>query len=197
MKYSRVKKFICMLMAALLVTGSVAFASTKEVGPGIVYVPPCDELFALVNTRRAMKDLEPLIWSDELAAVANIRAKELSESFSHTRPNGTEPQTAYKENNISFSVAGENIAAGREEAWEVMMKWEGTKASRNNILRENFYFTAIGTYDVIAEDGTVTRYWAIEFMTPKLAPELEEGADIPSGDVFPSADIPETDLGTD
>jgi len=192
MKVSRIKKFICLVSAALLLVSSVSFASVTEVGPGIVITPPEQELFTLVNAKRELKDLNLLEWSDELAVVANQRAKELSERYSHTRPDGSEPQTAYKENGISFSFAGENIAGGLEEAAQVLEKWDKVRASRNNLLRKNFYYAAIGTYDAVAEDGTVTRYWVMEFLTPKGTP-VTEGDDIPEGDYFPVADIPDTD----
>ena len=53
-------------------------------------------------------DLEDLIYDYELEKVAMLRAKEIAESFSHTRPNGKAWKTAHSGN----ATRGENIAYG-------------------------------------------------------------------------------------
>ena len=45
----------------------------------------------LVNQQREAAGLSDLTWNDGLAQAAQVRASECATSFSHTRPNGTDP----------------------------------------------------------------------------------------------------------
>lgn len=62
------------------------------------------ELLSLMNESRKKVNREPLIWNDELHKAALVRAEELMDSFSHSRPNGEEFYT------VNELVYGENIA---------------------------------------------------------------------------------------
>lgn len=189
----------------------VSLAKTTEVGPGIIIIPVEQELFTLINEKRESNNLTPLIWDGELAKVAATRASEIAVSYGHTRPNGSAPQTAYKEANLYFSCAGENLAEGLAEAEEVFSKWNSTKASKGNLLRSEFTHAAIAYYDRPNVDGTVTRCWVIELMKPKPAPvntETENSeapaasaavsaapvSESPAGAQASAGDIPDTDV---
>jgi len=203
----RKHRFSFILLAALLtlLTAFVSFAKTTEVGPGIVIIPPEEELFSLVNGKRGQKNLSPLIWDEGLAKVAAVRASEIAVSYSHTRPDGSAPQTAYKEAEVYFSYAGENLAEGYEEAADVFDAWYRKGAQRENLLRKEFTHAAAAYYDRKNEDGTVTRYWIMEFMKPKAAPADAENAETAGGETgetvpeqtaaetVPGDDIPDTD----
>ena len=62
-----------------------------------------NEVFTLVNKERAAKGLSPLKLSGELSKAANVRAKEIQTTFSHTRPDGRSCFTAIKEAGISYT----------------------------------------------------------------------------------------------
>lgn len=49
-----------------------------------------DRVIELVNQERTSRGLQPLLKHDGLMVAAAARAKELSQRYSHTRPNGSE-----------------------------------------------------------------------------------------------------------
>ena len=104
-------------------------------------------VFELVNKERKAAGLGALTLSDELCKVADIRAKEIVKSFSHTRPNGTSCFTAFKENGVTYRYAGENIAYGQKTATEVMNGWMNSAGHRANILGKNFGKIGIACYE--------------------------------------------------
>lgn len=96
------------------------------------------EVIRLVNEERESRDLKPLDVDDNLMALAQIRAKELSEKFSHERPDGTHAAQAFS--------GGENIAGDFSSPSAVMETWMGSEGHRNNILRERFHYIGVGCY---------------------------------------------------
>lgn len=89
-----------------------------------------------VNAERAKYGLPPVTVSAELTEAARVRAQELTESFSHTRPDGSSWST------VSSAAFAENIARGHNSASRVMAAWLTSSGHRRNILRGSY--TAIG-----------------------------------------------------
>lgn len=118
-----------------------------------------EKVIALVNSYRSQNGLSSVTYDATLAKAANVRAKELVSSFSHTRPNGTRCFTAFDEAGVSYRGAGENIAMGQSSAEEVMNDWMKSEGHRENILNANFTKIAVGVY----EDSDGRLYWAQEF----------------------------------
>lgn len=112
-----------------------------------------EEVFAQVNQARADVGLPELVWSDELAAAAEVRAQEIHQSFSHTRPDGSLWWTVNSE-----IIYGENIAKGYQTADSVVMAWMESSDHKDNILYSGFQTIGIAVYNV---DGKW--YWAQEF----------------------------------
>lgn len=110
-------------------------------------------VFAQVNQMRAEIGLEELSWNDELAAAADIRAKEIQTSFSHTRPDGSSWWTVNSE-----VIYGENLAKGYQSAESVMEAWMASSEHKDNILYSGFKSIGIAVY----ESGGKW-YWAQEF----------------------------------
>ncbi len=113
------------------------------------------EVAKLVNQERKKAGLPSLTLNVKACNAATIRAKEIQQSFSHTRPNGKSFSTALKEANISFSGAGENIAWGQKTAQAVMKDWMNSSGHRANILNEKY--TQIGIGYVLNDSGIP--YW--------------------------------------
>lgn len=106
------------------------------------------EVLRLVNIERTSRGLKPLSNNAKLANAADIRAVEIVQSFSHTRPNGQSPFTAIEGNWGGFSTVGENIAAGYFTPAEVVDGWMNSEGHRANILNASFTHMGVGYYYV-------------------------------------------------
>ena len=115
----------------------------------------------LVNAERAKAGKSPLSLNSALCDVAKLRAEEIVQSFSHTRPNGTSCFTAIQEAGISYGALGENIAAGQSTPASVMDSWMNSDGHRANILSGDF--SSIGIGYVKAPSG-YGHYWVQRFL---------------------------------
>ena len=68
-----------------------------------------NEVVRLVNEERAKAGLPALTVDRGAASAAQVRAKEIERSFSHTRPDGSSFNSALTEAGVNFRGAGENI----------------------------------------------------------------------------------------
>ncbi len=109
---------------------------------------------ALVNQQRAAQGLAALIWSDGLEKDAEVRAQECEQSFSHTRPNGTDWWTV--DSNLMY---GENLAYNYSDANSVVNAWMASPTHKANIMNGEFATVGIAAYQT---SGGVW-YWAQEF----------------------------------
>ncbi|MBR1629725.1 MAG: CAP domain-containing protein [Lachnospiraceae bacterium] len=113
------------------------------------------------NKKVWANDLDSLSWDSSLEEIAKTRAKELSKSFSHTRPNGKSCFSLYGN---EYSAMGENIAAGFQTAKGAFEGWSETnqgysgQGHRRNMLGENFELVGIACFE---KNGM--RYWVQEF----------------------------------
>lgn len=114
-----------------------------------------EQILNLVNAERSKAGLSALTLDASAERAANIRAQEIQQSFSHTRPDGSNFSTALSQAGVSFRTSGENIAYGQNSAEEVMQGWMNSSGHRANILNRNF--TSIGIGHV--EDARGTDYW--------------------------------------
>lgn len=114
-----------------------------------------EQVVKLVNEERAKAGLPALTMMTDLTAAANVRAVEIKQSFSHTRPNGSSFSTAIKEQGVSFRGSGENIAWGQKTPQQVMNGWMNSEGHRANILNKNFKNIGVGYY----QDEKGINYW--------------------------------------
>ena len=85
------------------------------------------EIFELVNKERVAVGLKELEYNFELQAAANLRAKEASESFSHTRPDGSSCHDVIE---LEYYATGENLLMADKEiatAENMMKTWMNLK----------------------------------------------------------------------
>ena len=97
----------------------------------------------LVNQNRAAEGLAPLTLNAELCSNAGVRAIEIVNTFSHTRPDGTSCFTAIT---VSYWSAGENIAAGYASPEEVVQGWMDSPGHRANIMSPDYTQLGVGYY---------------------------------------------------
>ena len=105
-----------------------------------------DQVVSLVNQERAKAGLSPLTVNRSVVNAAQTRAKEITSSFSHTRPDGKSFSTALTEAGVNYRGSGENIAYGQKSPEEVMNGWMNSSGHRANILNASFTQIGVGHY---------------------------------------------------
>lgn len=108
------------------------------------YTDLINEVYEITNNYRSLVGVPSLTLDSSLVEAANIRAKELSDSFSHTRPNGSSCFTVLSELGISYGTAGENIATGYSSSQSVMEGWRSSSGHYQNIISSKFKKIGIG-----------------------------------------------------
>lgn len=103
------------------------------------------QMLDMVNQERIKAGLKPLTWDADLANVAQVKAKDMSDNnyFDHNSPTYGSPFEMMKKFGISYRAAGENLAGSSsvERAHVGLMNSEG---HRKNILNPNFTHMGIG-----------------------------------------------------
>lgn len=137
-------------------------ADSDEEGWDDAYAMEC---FDLINEEREERGLDPLELNEDIMEACQIRAEELPELFSHTRPDGSSCFTALEGAGIDgYSYVGENIAAGQRTPEAAVDSWMNSSGHKANILNENFTEAAIGCYR--DPDSTYRIYWVQLFYRP-------------------------------
>lgn len=108
------------------------------------YTDLINEVYEITNNYRSLVGVPSLTLDSSLVETASIRAKEISDSFSHTRPNGSSCFTVLSELGISYGTAGENIAAGYSSSQSVMEGWRSSSGHYQNIISSKFKQIGIG-----------------------------------------------------
>lgn len=103
-----------------------------------------EQVIELVNAERDKEGREPLSINETLMEGCEIRAEELIETFSHTRPDGTSCFSVLQ--GYAYSAVGENIAYGQTSPEDVMMSWMNSSGHRANILNAEFEEIGVGCY---------------------------------------------------
>lgn len=108
------------------------------------------EIFDATNAERIKAGLPELIWNDELAEAADIRAEEIINDFDHVRPDGTKCYV------LSDLIYGENIARGpHASGQEFVLRWMGSDGHKENILCSQYTLIGVGTKCVEQGDTAV------------------------------------------
>lgn len=119
------------------------------------------KVISIVNQNRKKQGLEALTMDEKLMKAAQDRAKELTKSFSHTRPNGTSCFTIFEKYKITPTASGENIAAGQRSAAAVMDSWMNSPGHKENIMNNRFKKIGVGL--VIVPNDMYSYYWVQMF----------------------------------
>ena len=126
-----------------------------------------DDVVELVNTERRKAGFSTLQEKETLNQMAEIRAKELAENYSHVRPNGESCTTIFDEIQTDLIFYGENAAKGQKTPERVMEAWMESDGHKANILRNSAEYIGVGMY----EDEKGIRHWIEIFATNKALAE--------------------------
>ncbi|MDO5718130.1 MAG: cell wall-binding repeat-containing protein [Tissierellia bacterium] len=112
-----------------------------------------------INAIRKENGRYELVWDDVLAEAAKIRAKEIVDKLSHTRPNGETWNT------VSKQAKGENLAQFNGFPIDVVKILMSSSGHSTNILKERSDFKAVGIACWTDSDGNT--FWVQLFGLPK------------------------------
>lgn len=113
-----------------------------------------NRIFERLNNLRKEKNVPLLKKNEVLKQAADERARETEESFSHTRPDGTETFTVLTEpeHEYDYRLAGENLAMGTYIGSEEKMAdllfdgWVDSKGHYENMIQPDFQEVGIGVH---------------------------------------------------
>ena len=115
---------------------ATASATTKSVTDEI---STSNELFKVINNYRASKNIGELKRNKNLDSLAAIRAEEITQKFSNTRPDGTNYDTVlYYADMDNYYYVGENIAMGMKTAKDVLNVWLDRDIESQNINSSHY-----------------------------------------------------------
>ena len=103
-------------------------------------------VFELINEIRINNGLKPFEKIESLDSAAMDRAAEISQKFSHKRPDDSSCFSILDEYDLFYMAAGENIASGSSTAEGVVNQWMNSQGHRDNILNPNYSYIGIGYY---------------------------------------------------
>lgn len=121
-------------------------AQEPEPPPPVSVVPEVAEFVDLMNAHRTSMGLNPLVWDDQVAAVAQAHSEDMvaRQFFSHTNLDGESPFDRLTAAGITYLSAGENIAYGYPTAESVLAAWLGSSGHRANIENPNYTHHGVG-----------------------------------------------------
>jgi len=105
------------------------------------------EVFNKVNERRASLGLNELTWDTTMDNYTQLRAAEVTQKFSHERPNG---ERGYQ---MHDKITSENIAVGYETPDEVMAGWMASSSHYRAMINPNYDTMAVGCFEEAILDG--------------------------------------------
>lgn len=138
------------------------------------------------TTKTYCTDLKELKYDYDLERVAMKRAAEIALSYDHERPMGGYAWDTYKQENISYRYAGENIAAGQTTASQVNFSWReddktyAGQGHRRNMLSSDYNCVGIGHVYY-----NRTHYWVEVFA---YRPEINT-TEIPANDSIKTVSV--------
>ena len=123
-----------------------------------------EAILNLVNRERQKAGVPALTLSEKLTSIANTKAQDMADKnyFSHDSPTYGSPFDMLKHFGVSYSAAGENIAAGQKTAEEVMNSWMNSSGHKANILNKNYTQLGVGFY----RGGQYGTEWVQLFIRP-------------------------------
>ena len=119
--------------------------------------PTFEDMLRQINKVRNKTGASALRLDDRMCAAAMLRAQEIVEQFSHTRPNNSDCFTVFNQFGASYGYAGENIAAGSRTVSDTMDQWINSKGHYENMINKKFAKLGVGV--VQSPNSYYGTYW--------------------------------------
>jgi uncharacterized YkwD family protein len=139
-------------------------SQTAQTQQSSLITPQVQQVVNLVNQERAKNGLKPLTIDMKLTQMAHDKAVDMRDNnyFDHQSPTYGSPFDMMNKYGITYSYAGENIAAGQQTAQDVMNSWMNSSGHRANILNPNYTEIGVG----FVQGGQYGTEWVQEFIKP-------------------------------
>ena len=98
------------------------------------------QIISLINKERQKVGACALSIRDDIAQASELRAKEASVKWSHTRPNGMQYFT------VNNAIYGENLSRGYKTASEIVRAWMLSDTHRAVMLDKRYKGASVGVY---------------------------------------------------
>lgn len=100
-----------------------------------------------INACRREAGLAEVSMSTKLCGIAGLRAREVAEVWSHSRPDGRSYTTAMSDYGFGFGISAENLAfaGGSGDAAAIVAEWMEA-STRDNLLNSGFTTAGIGVF---------------------------------------------------
>jgi len=131
---------------------------SEELKEGFEY-----QLFDLTNAARVTHGLSVLSWDEAVRETARDHSKDMADNnyFSHTNLNGQSPFDRMTEDNITYRMAGENLATGQISSIFAHEGLMNSLGHRENILQSDFEGLGVG----VAFSTDSRPYYTENFLT--------------------------------
>jgi hypothetical protein len=161
LKTRQIIKYWVILVAfvVMICSESKSFAASGKANYDYAF-----KVLKIVNKERKAEGLSALKMDEELLKTANVRVKEITQLFSHERPDGTDCFSAFTRG----GTRGENIAYGYTSAKAVMKGWMNSSGHKANILSDSYRSIGIGCYCYNGE------YYWVQCFSSEKATEVKD-----------------------
>lgn len=107
-----------------------------------------EQTFELTNIIRNIYGHNNLLWEKEVGKVAYAHSKDMENNdyFSHESPTGEGLLDRLTYHEITYQLAGENIAANYPDALATVIGWLNSEGHRESLLNEEFTHIGIGVF---------------------------------------------------
>lgn len=119
------------------------------------------QIFDLLNDERVDAGLNKIKYLDDIEYMADTRAEELFDLFSHDRPDGSKYSTVYDDDTDHWYYAtGEILARGYTDIDELITAWMDSPGHKDVILTDYFRYMSVGYY---YSDESDTTFYSVIF----------------------------------
>lgn len=124
------------------------------------------QLFDLVNVERTKRGLTVFKWDDRAAIAARLHSEDMGNRnfFQHDNPDGLSPFDRMVNQQISYVLAAENIAAGQVDAMNAHAGWMNSSGHRRNLLGAA---ARLGVGAAYVADSTYNLYYTQNFYSAR------------------------------